>query len=183
VKFRLGQAKIITTDTKDVPVPLTAGAGPNRPQELDTGAVGPAWAEGAQWFYGGVGFCGKNSPIGHACGCANSRFCLDYFARSFVPEIGHYTVGVLDTNGNLILRVGRYGNADDGKPLIAAGGPPNTRSIGGDEVGLFYPAYLGTHTDRRLFIADPGNGRVLSVRLNYYTTDRVALKDVKEAPR
>ena len=55
--------------------------------------------------------------------------------------------------------------------------------LGGDEVSLFYAPYVATHTDRRLFIADPGNSRVLSVRLNYHTTDRVDLKDIKEAAK
>jgi len=70
---------------------------------------------------------------------------------------------------------------DDGKPLVADGGPPSPRSIGGDEVGLFHAAYVGTHTDRRLFIADAGNSRILSVKLDYHATERVALKDVADA--
>jgi len=180
MKFRLGKAKVITTNEK-VRIPLAAADGPKRPQELDHGSVGPAWAEGVQWFYGGVGFAGKNSPVGHACACWNSRFCLDYYARSFVPEIQHYTVGVLHTSGNLILRNGRYGNEDDGMPLTKGGGPSNPRSIGGDEVGLFYPAYLGTHTDRRLFIADVGNARIVSVRLDYHAEERIRLRDVPDA--
>jgi hypothetical protein len=170
VKFRLRQAKVITTaSTAEVAIPLTAEAGPNRPQELDNGAVGPGWAEGVEWFYGGVGFCGKNGRIGHACGCWNARLCLDYFARSFLPEIQHYSVAVLDTNGNLILRIGRYGNED-------SAGPKSRVPLGGDEVGLFYPAYLSTHTDRRLFIADPGNGRIVSVKLGYHAEEKSALK-------
>ena len=48
----------------------------------------------------------------------------------------------------------------------------------GDEVALFHGAYLATHTDRRLFIADPGNARVVSVKLGYHASERVALKDV-----
>ena len=69
---------------------------------------------------------------------------------------------------------------DDGRPLVAAGGPPNPRSIGGDEVSLVYGLYPATHSDRRLFIADPGNARILSVRLNYCATERVSLEDVQE---
>jgi len=88
---------------------------------------------------------------------------------------------VLDTNGNLILRVGRYGNVEDGKPLEPAGGPPNTRSVGGDEVALFYAPYVATHTDRRLFIADPGNARIVSVRLGYHATERVPLRVVLDS--
>ena len=87
---------------------------------------------------------------------------------------------MLDTSGNLILRVGRYGNVDDGKPLVAAGGPPNTRSVGGDEVSLMHACFVGTHTDHRLFIADAGNERILSVKLGYHAEGKVALKDVPD---
>ena len=90
---------------------------------------------------------------------------------------------MLDSAGNVILRMGRYGNVDDGVPLIKKGGPAEPRSVGGDEVALFHGAYVGTHTDRRLFIADPGNGRILSVKLGYHATERIALKDVPDNAR
>jgi nitrous oxide reductase len=47
-------------------------------------------------------------------------------------------------------------------------------------VGLFHAAYVATHTDRRLFIADAGNARILSVRLDYHITAKVSLKDVPD---
>jgi phosphoribosylformylglycinamidine synthase len=56
-----------------------------------------------------------------------------------------------------------------------AGGPGNPRSIGGDEVALFHAAYVGTHTDRRLFIADGGNQRIVSVKLGYHAEEHVPL--------
>ncbi|MDP7254605.1 MAG: hypothetical protein QGF00_33725, partial [Planctomycetota bacterium] len=68
---------------------------------------------------------------------------------------------------------------DDGKPLITVGGPRQTNSIGGDEVALFHGAYVGIHTDRRLFIHDAGNGRILSVKLDYHETERRALGEVE----
>jgi hypothetical protein len=89
-------------------------------------------------------------------------------------------VAILDSNGNVITRIGRFGNVDDGKPLVAAGGPAKPRSIGGDEIALFHAAYVGTETDRRLFIHDGGNGRILSVKLGYHAEEKVALKDVKD---
>ena len=114
------------------------------------------------------------------CHCqGTSRFDLDYFARSFVPEVDRYSVIVLDTNGNPILRIGRYGNVDDGAPMVKNGGPAKPRKLGGDEVGLFWGNHVATHTDRRLFIADPGNARILSVKLDYHATETVKLKDVK----
>lgn len=87
-------------------------------------------------------------------------------------------MAVLDSNGNLITRVGQYGNVDDGKPLDGKGGPPNPRSIGGDETGIFHAAYVGTHSDKRLFISDAGNARIVSVKMNYHTEEKISLKDV-----
>ncbi len=139
-----------------------------------------AWVEGAHWFYGDGGWSAGNSPAPSNCSCHNSRFVLDYFDRSFSPELARYNVGVVDSQGNLIMRVGQYGNVDDGMPLVKEGGPPNPRSIGGDEVALFHPAYLATHSDRRLFIADTGNARVVSVKLGYHTDELVRLKDVPD---
>ncbi len=183
IKFRFGQAKVLTA-SEHAPVPLAEETTPKRPRELALGRLDrAAWTEGAKWFYGGVGYTGKNHPFAGGCACWNARFTLDYFARSFWPEIQHYSVAVLDTNGNLILRVGRCGNVDDGQPLVAEGGPPNPRSIGGDEVALFYAPYLATDTDRRLFIADPGNGRIVSVKLGYHAEEKVRLSDVPDQAR
>ena len=165
------------------PIPLPETDQPRRPTDLNG-----FWVEeratggpGAAWFYGGVGFGGFNpSHSGGGCACWNARFALDYFARSFAPETDHYSVAVLDTNGNLITRIGQYGNVDDGVPLLKDGGPPRPRSIGGDEVAIFHACYLATDTDRRLFIADAGNARILGVKLDYHATERVALKDVPD---
>jgi hypothetical protein len=79
--------------------------------------------------------------------------------------------------------VGRYGSVDDGEPIVAEGGPARPRPIGGDEVALFYAPYVATHTDRRLFIADPGNGRIVSVKLDYHAEARIPLRDVPDRGR
>jgi hypothetical protein len=44
---------------------------------------------------------------------------------------------------------------------------------------LFHGAYLATDTDKRLFIADPGNARILSVKLDYHATERVPLREAR----
>jgi D-serine deaminase-like pyridoxal phosphate-dependent protein len=82
-------------------------------------------------------------------------------------------VAVLDANGNLITRVGTYGNVD-------SGGPDSKVPLAGDGVGLFYAPYVATHTDRRLFIADPGNARILSVKLGYHAEEKILLKNVPD---
>jgi hypothetical protein len=96
------------------------------------------WDYGEQRSNGGVGWAGKNS--GNGCACSNFRFAHDYLARTFAPELDRYRVAVLDSSGNLIMRIGAYGNVDDGTPLVATGGPPTPCSMGGDEVALFHGA-------------------------------------------
>jgi hypothetical protein len=165
VKLRPGATRVTTAGRARVPLARK----PDAPAQLADGGMGPAWIDGADWFYGGIGFTGTDGKhVGGGCACWNYRWAFDCFARSFVPEIQHCSVAVLDANGNLILRLGRYSNED-------SRGPDSAVPLGGDEVGLFYPAYLATHTDRRLFIADPGNARIVSVRLDYHRTERVKL--------
>jgi hypothetical protein len=46
-----------------------------------------------------------------------------------------------------------------------------------------HSCYVAVDTDRRLFIADAGNRRIASVKLDYQATARVALKDVPDSAR
>ena len=172
IKARPKAAKVLS-GSGSAAVPLDAAGRPKRSVDFMGFPTGPAWVEGADWLYGGVGYTGNAPWDGGGCRCWNARFCLDYFARSFAPEIRHFTIAVLDSNGNLITRIGRYGNVDDGAPLVSEPGGPPPRSIGGDEVALFHAAYVGAHTDRRLFIADAGNARIVSVKLDYHATESV----------
>ncbi len=174
------QGKVITvTSSTDVPLPIEKKALPRRPSDLQR-MGSESWIENPEWLYGGVGHGGGEIAL---CKCWNARSTLDYLGRIFVPEVDHYSVAVLDTNGNLITRVGHYGNVDEGVPLIKKGGPSAPRSIGGDEVALFHAAYVETCTDRRLFISDAGNRRILSVKLGYHAEVKVPLKDVKDGKR
>jgi DNA-binding beta-propeller fold protein YncE len=171
IKFSANKGKVYSSSDL-VPVPLPKAEQPKR--SIDIAGMTTGWVEGAEWFYGGIGF---SKPGG--CVCWNARFSKDYFNRSLAPETQNYSVAVIDSNGNLILRVGKYGNVEDGKPLIADGGPKETISIGGDEVSLFYANYVASHTDKRLFIADAGNTRILSVKLGYHAEEKINIKDIK----
>ena len=165
--------------------PLSEDMRPRRPYDVERSPSNyHCWVEDVEWMYGGVGFGGFNSSKGGGgCACWNARFALDLFARCFATELNRFRVAVLDTNGNLILRIGKYGNVDDGRPLILKGGPRDPRPVGGDEVALCHPSYVATHTDRRLFIADYGNYRILSVKLGYHAEQKVPLKDVPDGAR
>jgi len=180
MKFKAKRGRILTA-SKRAPVPLPAAAAPKRPPDLAKGIAGKAWVEGSEWLYGGTGYGGfMSSKGGGGCACWTAKFDLDLYARSFVTELNRFRVAVLDTNGNLILRMGQYGNVDDGMPLVREGGPDNPRSIGGDEVVICHASYVATHSDRRLFIADYGNYRILSVKLGYHAEEKIALKGVPD---
>jgi hypothetical protein len=177
VKFRSGKGKVLCSGRTDVSL---GELRPKRPPDGRTTGNGVAWVEGAEWMYGGVGCNGFIPHWAPNCSCWNARPALDLFARSFATELARSRVAVLDSGGNLIMRIGRYGNVEDGVPLVKEGGPRKPRPVGGDEVALAKPAYLAAHTDRRLFIADYGNYRILSVKLGYHAEETVALKDVPD---
>lgn len=168
IKTMPGKGKFLC---EAAPVPLTAADLPKRPADLSGNGLPRAWVEGVEWMYGGVGLDGKNAGTG--CACWNSRMAFDYFNRTFAPEVNRYKIAVLDGNGNLIMRIGRYGNPD-------SAGAGSAAQLGGDEVGMVHGAYLATQTDQRLYVADPANDRVFSVALDYNKTEKVALKDVKD---
>jgi hypothetical protein len=180
IKARPGRTKVLSN--KGV-VPLRGDARPKRP--VDMNRSGGYWVEGADWIFGPAGMDGKSlSSARRNCSCAaNSRPALDYYARLFVPEVDRYRVAVLDTNGNVITRVGRYGNVDDGVPLVEKGGPPNPRSIGGDEVAIMTAMNVAVDTDRRLYLADVGNERILSVKLGYHAEEKISLDKVPDQAR
>lgn len=178
MKTRPGASKVLSTSTTEIPMPDNIR--PKRPP--DVLRHGDMWIEGgAEWQYGGVGFAAFNGEL--YCACEFSRFTLDYFGRSIAPEPYQFAVAVLDSNGNLITRIGRCGNVDDGAPLVKA--DPSSagtkfRSLGGDEVALFHACYVAAHTDRRIFISDTGNSRILSVKMNYQAEERIPLKTVPD---
>ena len=158
MKFKPNKGKIISIDSGEIPMTLPKSNYPKESFTISSPAYGKAWVEGAEWFVGGVGWSGKNA--GKGCSCWNARMSFDYFNRSFAPEIDRYSVAVLDEEGNLILRVGQYGNAD-------SQGAKSKVPLGSDEVGMTHGAYLGTLTDKYLFIADSANQNVISVKLDY----------------
>jgi sugar lactone lactonase YvrE len=135
---------------------------PDRPAELAWPVAGSggayhgepthAWAEGAEWLYAG------SSPIvADHCDCPQMRVWLDWFKRSFVPEAYRHSLGILDTNGNLIMHVGEYGNFDSGNTLDTT----MFRFVSG--------------TDNYMAIADWGH-RIIVARLNYHAEETIGVR-------
>jgi len=65
--------------------------------------------DSAHWSYGGV------SPVSAhylSCVCLKSSFDLDEYERAWVCAAQTCTINVLDANGNIVARLGGYGNND-----------------------------------------------------------------------
>jgi hypothetical protein len=178
MKFKRGKGRFLTPGGA---LSLPKEAYPRVPPHFGLGNNGDLWVQDVEWVYPGAGFARNSAP----CTCWRSQFALDLLGRSFIPSGIRNQVAVLDTNGNLILHMGRTGNVDDGVPLIEdmryRAEPP--RSIGGDELALFYANHLAVHSDRRLFITDTGNSRIISVKLDYHVNETVRLPEAGQVAR
>jgi hypothetical protein len=122
--------------------------------------------QGALWRFGGVGIiptsdCRWGDP---SCICMTSRLAVDEYGRVFAPNVFRFSVEMLDTNGNQIARIGRYGNAD------SAG--PNSKS---PEPGIAFawPAFVAT-AGGKIYVSDSVNSRVMAIRFDY--ADRAECK-------
>jgi hypothetical protein len=116
------------------------------------------WVEGAEWLYAGA------SPIvSVGCSCYTSRFHLDWYKRLYVPEAYRHSIGVLDTNGNLIMHLGRYGTFD-----TAPGGPKGCKP-GDTDIGVTTPRFI-SGTDNYLTFEDWGE-RIVVLKLEYHAEE------------
>jgi len=133
--------------------PQKRDLGPGRMQFTTAEGRGDLVSEGALWAWYGVSMI---QPLlgrsGHAdCHCWAPRFDLDEFARVYVPDQLRCRIAVLDTAGNEITSIGRYGNADD------AGGP---------NVPLADPRTVVVSRDT-VYVGDMINNYIARARLDY----------------
>jgi hypothetical protein len=143
--------------------------------------AGPVRIENVLWEYPGFGLFKGNS-----CNCPKSNLSLDGFERCFVPALHTCTVNVLDANGNVVVRIGGYGNADSrGKdspvPDPKTGelrprrkdDPADLQSpLAEPEIGLCHPNFTAV-TDEALYVNDKGNYRIVRAALEYHATETV----------
>ena len=171
MKFKPNKGKLYAT--RRAPIPLSDNIDTEQLPKL-RGYGTDYYVRGAEWIYPGIGYVHPGAP----CQCWNCRFTIDTFGRVFAPETYRSQIAVLDTNGNLMMHIGTYGNVDDGVPLVKdmRFRTRNPRSVGGDEVALAYANYTAVFTDHRLFIYDAANDRILSVKLDYHKTEFVPLE-------
>jgi len=121
-----------------------------------------AWAEGAEWLYAGA------SPmICTGCECPQLRAHLDWYRRSYVPEAYRHSIGVLDTNGNLVMHVGAYGNFDSGN------GPKSAIPVPGD-IAVSNVRFI-SGTDNYMVFEDNAE-RYVALKLNYHTEETAGIR-------
>jgi len=82
---------------------------------------------------------------------------VDGYGRGFVPDVFQFSVAVLDTGGNRLLRVGAYGNADSAGPGSRVPKP---------EIAFAWPAFTSA-SGEKLYVSDPLNRRVTVVRFEH----------------
>ena len=105
--------------------------------------------------------------------CPAGQLCLDADGRVWFPDPALYNVAALDAAGNLLLRVGAYGNAD----APGGGGDamlPGTRIVRSPEVPLARPFGIAVWGDR-LLIADMYSHRVARCRLEYTQAEELPI--------
>lgn len=147
----------------NAPIPLDEK--PKRPADLMSvefpdvfGKQLWCWVEGAVWLYAGA------SPIvSTACSCPTQRLHLDWYKRVYVPEAYRHSFGVLDTAGNLIMHLGRYGNMDSA----------NAMKPGTEDIRIFNPRCI-SGTDNYLCFDDWGE-RLIVLRLDYHAEENVKI--------
>jgi hypothetical protein len=95
-----------------------------KPTVVTDRIAGPKWrggCENIEWQFIGV----SPVPSGriNICTCTGVTFDIDPLDRLFVPDAYRMCIHVLDSNGNVLLRFGRYGNQDDARTKIAFARP------------------------------------------------------------
>jgi hypothetical protein len=142
--------------------------------------------EPLRWSYNGMG----PQVTAGGCVCGNSRFNLDGWERAWVPAVQTCSINVLDANGNVVTRIGRYGNADSkgaDSPVVdpktgllrprRAGDPAELQpppELAGD-FGFHFARYVAA-TDEAMYAVDTmGGGRIIRGKLTYKATEIVPL--------
>jgi hypothetical protein len=144
--------------------------------------MGKTYLQGAKWWYFGVAHLGDMGVWGggNHCHCTGCDFDVDNFGRVFAPDNGRQRVTVLDTNGNVILHFGAYGNqnycgpdsyvVDPKTKLLRPPKPDDPKDImrpfASPEVAFNFIIGLAV-TERHAHVADCANRRMLRCKLGY----------------
>jgi len=82
---------------------------------------------------------------------------VDAYGRVFAPNVFRFCVETLDTNGNHLGRIGRYGNSDNAGPGSRRPEP---------EIAFAWPAFVST-AGGKVYVSDSTNRRITVVRFDH----------------
>jgi hypothetical protein len=134
---------------------------PARTTDLTKGGTN-FWVEGHEWLYAGA------SPIvDGGCSCQTMRPCVDWYRRSFVTEAYRHSIGVLDPAGNLVMRIGQFGNFDSGNGL------KSKIPVGPDGIAFFQPRMVSA-TDNYI-VCDSWCERYTVMKMAYHAEEAVPI--------
>ncbi|MCX7803779.1 MAG: hypothetical protein N3A38_01185 [Planctomycetota bacterium] len=143
-------------DFKTFPIGRIEGAWEPPPAETThEGAGMKVRITGALWTYDGVS---PHSAHYASCTCMKASSDLDSYERSWVCSAQTCTVNVIDSNGNVMARLGGYGNVDDLKP----GGP----------LFLGMPRNVAA-SDAAMWVVDLDHRALVKAALKYRTEETV----------
>jgi len=150
--------------------PLTSAA--NAPAEAQSYWSGYLAREikvkGAAWRYAGCGII-PTSDVNWgdpACVCMVSHLAADEYGRVYAPNPFRFSVEMLDTGGNHIARIGRYGNADSAGPGSRVPEP---------EIAFAWPAFVSA-AGGKVFVGDCVNRRITVVRFDHAAEELCEVK-------
>lgn len=146
---------------------------------------------GALWVTPGfapVGDMASNGGSSDSCHCTGTDFDVDDFGRTFAPDLPRQRITVLDTNGNILMHFGAYGNQDYCGPdsyvidpatkllrARKAGDPQDLKSPFAEPAIAFNWIIGIAVTNRFAYVADLLNTRVLRCKLDYAASEAVAV--------
>jgi RNA polymerase sigma factor (sigma-70 family) len=129
-----------------------------------SGGVAIGGGKGKEVLNGALWAFGTQTKQRSSCNCPQLRSDLDWFARLWVPCNYTHSVLVLDSNGNVITNLGKYGNVDDTEADI--------KEKKGDGIRLVWPRSVAAN-DWALYVADHGSRRILRAALSYAAEETV----------
>jgi len=122
---------------------------------------------GAAWIRPYAAYAGSHDfgADGSNCMCIANRMSLDDFGRLFVPDPFRFCVTVFDPNGNIITRIGTYGNLDSAGPGSDVPDPA---------IAFAWPRYVACMKDR-MVVSDAVNRRLAVIGLRSFGTETCLL--------
>jgi len=134
---------------------------PDRCTALNKYRVEKAYVEGQTWICPGF-----STVPGSGCGCYVGRFSVDRYGRVLIPDVGRFSVLVVDANNNELLRFGDYGNEDSAGPGSRVPAPA---------IPLSWP-YAVSVGKSGVYISDFINRRIVKAKLAHALAKTVTIE-------